>query len=107
MTDMDRTNIYVVSSFREYGNGERYFGADGLFRTMEEAEEYIRNDIRETIADFRDTFDEEIPASAIDDVSDCYADFRISYADKYFAWRIDYFTHEKLRWKYGTRRDDQ
>lgn len=102
---MEKTHIYVVSSLREYGNGEHYFGTDGLFRTMEEADEYIRADIHDTLADFKDTFDDEIPLSAVDHVSDDYADYRIEYADKYFAWRIDHFAMEKLRWKYGSHKE--
>ena len=104
---MEKTHIFVVSSLREYGDGEHYFGADGLFRTMEEAEEYIRSDIRDTLADFKEAFGEEIPESIVDTVPDDYADYRIFYGGRHFAWRIDHFAHEKLRWKYGSRRDEQ
>jgi hypothetical protein len=95
---MEKAHLFVVSSLREYGNGEQYFGTDGIFRSMSDAEAYIREDIAETLADFKDTFDEEIPESAIDDVSDDYADFRIEYGDKYFAWKIEHFALKTLSW---------
>lgn len=100
---MEKTKVYVVSSLREYGNGEQYFGADGIFRTRQEAVEYIDGDVHETLMDFADTFDEQVPESSIDRVGDDYSDVRISCGDKYFAWRIDEFFQNNLRWKYGSK----
>lgn len=96
------TSLYVVSSLREYGNGEHYFGTDGIFRTRQEAEEYIRADVRDTLADFKDAFEEEVPQAAVDWISDDYSDCRVEFDDKYFAWRIDHFRMDKIRWKYGS-----
>lgn len=41
--------VYVVTSSREYENDERYFGCDGAFSSYEQAENYVINDMRDTL----------------------------------------------------------
>ena len=41
--------IFVVTSCREYADGERYFGCDGLFKTDDAARKYIHNDMSTTL----------------------------------------------------------
>lgn len=41
--------IYVVTSLRQYGNDETYFGCDAVFSTQFGAEEYVKKDMQELI----------------------------------------------------------
>ncbi len=92
---MDKT-IYAVSSLRDYGDGEVYFSTDGLFLTIQEAEDYIREDIREIRGNYSALYDEDIPAAVIDMDGDDMTDCRIFFDDHRFLWRIDEFEADRL-----------
>lgn len=88
--------IFAVSSVRDYGDGELYFGTDGVFRTRQEAEEYIREDVRETLLDYRELFDTEIPSGCVDEETNDYSDFSIRFDGHTFLWRIDVFNTDRF-----------
>ena len=82
--------VYVVSSLRNYGEGELYYGADGVFQTREAAVRYIEEDIGDTLDDYSELYDdEEIRRQPI--TKDDTSDYRIDFDDHTFAWRIDEF----------------
>ena len=82
--------VYVVSSLRNYGDGELYYSADGAFRTKEAAVRYIEEDIDDTLDDYVDLYDdEEIRRQTI--TEDDTSDYRIDFDGHTFAWRIDCF----------------
>lgn len=88
---MNKTLIYVVSSMRDYGGGEIYFSADGIFASKEEAEKYIKQDAAEILAEYEDS-----PAmleKAPHDIED-YVDYLINMYP--FYWRIDTFYTDKF-----------
>lgn len=83
--------VYVVSSFRDYGDGEQYFSADGVFHTKEEATCYIRQDINDTMDDYVSLYDDEDIRDQVITEDDT-ADYRIDYDGHTFMWRIDCYS---------------
>lgn len=81
--------VYVVSSFRDYGDGERYFSADGVFANKEDALDFIRRDSEETRSTYEDLYDAEIPESVVRLEFDEEYDCRIDFDGHTFLWRID------------------
>ena len=84
--------IYAVSSLRDYGGGEVYFGTDGVFKSREDAMEYIRGDVRETMENYKTVYELEEDPMEIDWEGDEYSDVRIVHDDHVFRWLIDQFT---------------
>ena len=80
----DTKFLYVVSSFRDYGDNEKYYGVDGIFDTEEQAEDYIRDDMEETNEMYEDYL-------TVKSGADCYAEYILDMDEHYFSWRIDAF----------------
>ena len=83
--------VYVVSSFRDYGDGEQYFSADGVFHTKEEAKSYIQQDINDTMDDYVSLYDDEDIRDQVITEDDT-ADYKIEYDGDTFMWRIDCYS---------------
>ena len=83
--------VYVVSSFRGYGDGEQYFSADGVFHTKEEAKSYIHQDINDTMDDYVSLYDDEDIRDQVITEDDT-ADYKIEYDGHTFMWRIDCYS---------------
>lgn len=83
--------IFAVSSLRDYGDGEIYFGTDGIFNSREDAMEYIRRDLRETMENYNTVYEPETSDPEIEWEGDDYADVRVTFDGHTFLWRIDQF----------------
>lgn len=82
--------VFVVTSFRDYGDGEQYFSADGVFYSKETAVAYIKRDIHDRLNDYVSLYDDDqICNQAITD--DDTSDYRIDFDGHTFAWHIDEF----------------
>lgn len=86
----NNNQIFVVTSLRDYADGEIYFGADGLFETFEKAREYIKDDMEETFSDRERPIDLEEKLSHTG--ADALAQYTVVDGDHTFCWKIDTFT---------------
>lgn len=55
---MNDRKIFVVTSFRNYGNDEIYYGFDGGFLTFKKAKEYVVHEMEETIDNWDGAYEE-------------------------------------------------
>lgn len=78
---MSKEIIYLVTSFRDYGQGEAYYGPDGVFHTYEEARAYIMADMEE-VNDWDGDYEDLKNTSA-------YKEFVIYQGVHAFSWRVD------------------
>ena len=83
--------VFVVSSFRDYGDGEQYFSADGVFYSKESAVAYIQRDINAKLDDYVSLYDDEDIRDQVITEDDT-ADYRIDYDGHTFMWRIDCYS---------------
>ena len=81
---MSKDSIYTVTSLRDYGNGEVYYGADGIFYSKEGAVDYIMSDMKEACEDYEDYL-------TIDASDPLCTEYVIDKDEHGFAWRIDEF----------------
>ena len=85
-----RTIIYVVSSFRDYGDCEIYFSADGIFATRDMADAFVRQDIAELVENYK-SVDMVVKGTNGDD-----DDYMLRFDGHTFRWRIDTFYTDKF-----------
>lgn len=78
-------HVYVVSSLRKYMDDELYFGADTVFRSMEDAVRDVENSIREVYRDFEIDEADDFRLGASGD-SQFY---RLEWPGHEFAWNIN------------------
>ena len=95
--------IFAVSSLRDYGNGEVYFGTDGVFSSRPEAEKYIRQDIKEIVGEYEETYEamyggDRVPKTEEYEPDD-FTDFCVEIDGNMFRWRIDTLMTDELAWK--------
>ena len=83
---MNNEIMYLVTSLRDYGQCEVYYGPDGWFRTYEEARAYIMADMKETVNDWDGDYEDLELTSA-------YKEFVIDKDERFFSWRVDVFGH--------------
>lgn len=82
---MEKHEVYVVVSGRHYENGEEYFGCDGIFNTLPDAEKYVQKDLSDTLSGYEvDSFEIEVEDLLVRAI-------QIDGADEFF-WEIS--THE-------------
>lgn len=80
--------VFAVSSLRDYGNGETYFGTDGVFLTREAASEYVTQDMEATRKNYADVYEDDFWPEPEET---CEADYLIEFDGHTFAWCIDQF----------------
>ena len=84
-------HVYVVSSLRKYENDEIYFGADTVFRTLEDAVRDVEDSIREVYRDFQI---DEADAFKLGTSGDSQY-YRLEWPGHEFAWNINRITIQK------------
>lgn len=88
MDHNSRTFVFVVTSLRDYGDGEVYFGADSLFTTFEQAEASIREDMRATLDNYESAYD-DLSSENVDFEQDTFGEWSLRFDDHIFRWRVD------------------
>ena len=80
MPNETEITIYVVTGSREYED-ERYFGAEAVFGSFEEAKAYVRREIAEVQSEY-DT------KSAICREHPVSAEYYLNWPGHHFIWKI-------------------
>lgn len=78
-------HVYVVSSLRKYMDDELYFGADTVFRTLEDAVRDVEDSIREVYRNFQI---DEADAFKLGTSGDSQY-YRLEWPGHEFAWNIN------------------